>query len=151
MKLSCVQTNCVYIRLFFRRLGKNSICQKIQKLDFSSKKLDFSMQKLDFSNNFSSIWPFCTKKIAKISPKKLISDLKKQKLDLKCQKLDLKCQKLDLKSQKLDFESQKLDFPAFYWSGFQCTCAEKKSLGISFLFCRDLHEKSTKDEFLTRF
>ena len=44
------------------------------------------------------------------------------------QKLDLKCKKLDFKSQKLDFESQKLDFPAFYLSGFKCTCAEKKSL-----------------------
>ena len=48
------------------------------------------------------------------------------KLDLKCQKLDLKCKKLDFKSQKLDFESKKLDFPAFYLSGFKCTCAEKK-------------------------
>ena len=66
-------------------------------------------------------------KIAKISPKKLISDLKKQKLDSKMQKLDLKCKKLDLKCKKLDFKSQKLDFPAFYLSGVKCICAEKKA------------------------
>jgi len=42
---------------FFRHLGKNSICQKIQKLDFPPKKLDFRRQKLDFSDNFPTIWP----------------------------------------------------------------------------------------------
>ena len=50
----------------------------------------------------------------------------------------MKCKKLDLKCKKLDFKSQKLDFPAFYLSGFKCTCAEKKSLLMDFLNRHDI-------------
>ena len=47
---------------FFRHLGKNSICQKIKKLDFSPKKLDFRSRNSIFQSIFLQFGPFCTKK-----------------------------------------------------------------------------------------
>jgi len=80
---------------FFRRLGKNLICQEIQKLEFSPKNSISKGKNSIFADNFSIIWPLLHHKIAmnsKISQKKLISDLKtcqkRKKLNSKMQKLD---------------------------------------------------------------
>ena len=105
---------------FFSAFGK--------KLDLprKSKTSIFPPKKTRF-HNFLVFWPFLHQKIAinyKISPKKLISDLRLPKK----QKFASQMQKIDLKWQKLYFEGQKLDFPAFYLNGFKCICAKKKSL-----------------------
>jgi len=91
---------------FFRRLGKNSICPKIQKLDFPQKKLDFS----------NSIWPFLHQKLAmnhKICPKKQISDLKtskKAKTRLSNAKTWFEVPNTRFEMPKTRFEIQKTQF-----------------------------------------